>query len=67
MIACQAIESIQEDRLNNLLPKLMAKNNLGIWVVNKRGYNEVPIIIDLVDYYLAKGHKSNARRTRILG
>ena len=67
MLACQAIESTQQDPLNNLLPKLMAKNTLSTRVVNKRGYNEVPIIIDLVDYYLAKGHKSNARRTRILG
>lgn len=48
MRACQAIESIQEDRLNNLLPKLMAKNNLGIWVVNTRGYNEDSIIMTLL-------------------
>ena len=44
----KVIEAIQEDRLNNLLPQLMSKTNLDMWVIVTREYNEDPIITPLL-------------------
>ncbi len=38
------INEILSDRLNNLLPKLMTKNNIDCWVLITREYNEDPIV-----------------------
>jgi Xaa-Pro aminopeptidase len=38
------VNDILSDRLNNLLPSLMAKNNIDCWVLITREYNEDPIV-----------------------
>ncbi len=38
------IDEILADRLNNLLPQLMEKNGIDMWVMITREYNEDPII-----------------------
>jgi len=40
----QVIDEVLADRLNNLLPQLMEKNNIDMWVLITREYNEDPII-----------------------
>lgn len=57
----KVIEAIQEDRLNNLLPQLMSKTNLDMWVIVTREYNEDPIIKTLLPPTWL-----NARRRTIL-
>lgn len=38
------IDEVLADRLNNLLPSLMEKNKIDMWVIVSREYNEDPII-----------------------
>ena len=59
--SAKVIEAIQEDRLNNLLPQLMSKTNLDMWVIVTREYNEDPIIKTLLPPTWL-----NARRRTIL-
>lgn len=40
----KAIDEILAERLNNLLPKLMQKNMIDMWIVMSREYNEDPVI-----------------------
>lgn len=40
----QVIDEVLGYRLNNLLPQLMEKNNIDMWVMVTREYNEDPII-----------------------
>lgn len=55
------IESLQEDRLNNLLPRLMAERDLDLWVLITREYNEDPVVKTLLPPTWL-----NARRRTIL-
>ena len=55
------IEKIQKDRLDNLLPKLMSKNEIDMWIIITREYNEDPIIKTLLPPTWL-----NARRRTIL-
>jgi Xaa-Pro aminopeptidase len=55
------IEKIQKDRLNNLLPELMSKNGIDMWIIITREYNEDPIIKTLLPPTWL-----NARRRTIL-
>ena len=56
-----AIEAIQKDRLENLLPKLMKREKIDCWVIITREYNEDPIIKSLLPPTWL-----NARRRTIL-
>ena len=38
------IDEVLSDRLNNLLPLLMEKNGIDMWVLITREYNEDPIV-----------------------
>ncbi len=38
------IDEVLDERINNLLPKLMEKNKIDMWVIVSREYNEDPII-----------------------
>ena len=38
------IDEIQKDRLENLLPQLMKRHNIDMWVLITREYNEDPIV-----------------------
>ena len=38
------IDDVLTDRLNNLLPSLMEKNGIDMWVLITREYNEDPIV-----------------------
>ena len=38
------IDEVLSDRLNNLLPSLMEKNGIDMWVLITREYNEDPIV-----------------------
>ena len=40
----EVINEIQYDRLTNLLPNIMKKNNIDMWVIMTREYNEDPVI-----------------------
>ena len=55
------IEKIQKDRLDNLLPELMSKNGIDMWIIITREYNEDPIIKTLLPPTWL-----NARRRTIL-
>ena len=55
------IERIQKDRLDNLLPELMSKNGIDMWIIITREYNEDPIIKTLLPPTWL-----NARRRTIL-
>ena len=55
------IEKIQKDRLYNLLPELMSKNGIDMWIIITREYNEDPIIKTLLPPTWL-----NARRRTIL-
>ena len=57
----EIIDKIQKDRLDNLLPKLMSKSNIDIWVLIAREYNEDPVIKTLLPATWL-----NARRRTIL-
>ena len=56
-----AIEAIQEERLNELLPELMAQTDLDMWVLITREYNEDPVLKTLLPPTWL-----NARRRTIL-
>lgn len=55
------IDEILSDRLNNLLPTLMEKNQIDMWVIVSREYNEDPIIKTMLPSTWL-----NARRRTIL-
>ena len=55
------IEKIQKDRLDNILPELMSKNGIDMWIIITREYNEDPIIKTLLPPTWL-----NARRRTIL-
>ena len=57
----RAIEEIQKDRLENLLPQLMKREKIDCWVIITREYNEDPIIKSLLPPTWL-----NARRRTIL-
>ena len=40
----KAIDDILEDRLTNLLPQLMRRENIDMWVIISREYNEDPVM-----------------------
>lgn len=40
----RVIDEILTDRINNLLPQLMEKNKIDLWVVISREYNEDPVL-----------------------
>lgn len=42
------IEKIQKDRLDNLLPKLMSKNEIDMWIIITREYNEDGSVINVL-------------------
>jgi len=56
-----AIEALQEERLNTLIPKLMAERDLDLWVLITREYNEDPVVKTLLPPTWL-----NARRRTIL-
>ena len=55
------IDAIQKDRIQNLLPKLMQEQNLDLWVLITREYNEDPVVKTLLPPTWL-----NARRRTIL-
>ena len=55
------INKLQKDRFNNLLPKLMEKTGIDMWVLIAREYNEDPIIKTMLPPTWL-----NARRTTIV-
>ncbi len=55
------INKLQQERFNNLLPSLMEKTNIDMWVLITREYNEDPIIKTMLPPTWL-----NARRTTIL-
>ena len=42
------INEIQKDRIENLLPKLMEEQNIDLWVLITREYNEDPVVKTLL-------------------
>ena len=40
----KAVDAILEDRLTNLLPQLMRRENIDMWVIISREYNEDPVM-----------------------
>jgi Xaa-Pro aminopeptidase len=56
-----AVEALQEERLNILLPRLMAERDLDLWVLITREYNEDPVVKTLLPPTWL-----NARRRTIL-
>ena len=40
----KVIDEVLADRFNNLLPSLMEKNNIDMWVIISREYNEDPVL-----------------------
>lgn len=40
----KVMDEILAERLNNLLPQLMEKNNIDLWVIISREYNEDPVL-----------------------
>lgn len=40
----RVIDEVLAERLNNLLPQLMEKNNIDMWVIISREYNEDPVL-----------------------
>jgi len=55
------INKLQQERFNNLLPQLMAKTDIDMWVIIAREYNEDPIVKTMLPPTWL-----NARRTTIL-
>ena len=55
------IDTIQKERIQNLLPKLMEEQNLDLWVLITREYNEDPVVKTLLPPTWL-----NARRRTIL-
>src|SRR6187397_2482483 len=44
----KVIDDILEDRLRNILPKLMRREGIDMWIVISREYNEDPVIETLL-------------------
>ena len=40
----KVVDELLADRLNNLLPSLMEKNNIDLWILISREYNEDPVL-----------------------
>jgi Xaa-Pro aminopeptidase len=40
----RVVDEILADRINNLLPKLMERNNIDMWILISREYNEDPVL-----------------------
>ena len=57
----RVIDEILADRINNLLPRLMEKNNIDMWVIISREYNEDPVLRTMLPATWL-----NARRRTIL-
>ena len=57
----QLIDEIQKERIEKLLPKLMQEQNIDLWVLITREYNEDPVVKTLLPPTLL-----NARRRTIL-
>ncbi|TVZ51883.1 M24 family metallopeptidase [Dokdonia sp. Hel_I_53] len=57
----QVVDSILEDRFNNLLPILMDRSDIDMWVVISREYNEDPVLKTMLPSTWL-----NARRRTIL-
>ncbi len=57
----KAIDEVLADRLNNLLPTLMAQNGIDMWVMITREYNEDPVVKTMLPATWL-----NARRRTIL-
>ena len=57
----ELIEKIQKERIQNLLPKLMEEQDIDLWVLITREYNEDPVIKTLLPPTWL-----NARRRTIL-
>ena len=55
------IDQIQKDRIENLLPQLMEEQDIGLWVLITREYNEDPVVKTLLPPTWL-----NARRRTIL-
>ena len=55
------IEKIQKERIQNLLPKLMEEQDIDLWVLITREYNEDPVVKTLLPPTWL-----NARRRTIL-
>ena len=55
------IDAILEDRFNNLLPSLMDRSNIDMWIVISREYNEDPVLKTMLPATWL-----NARRRTIL-
>lgn len=55
------VDEILEDRFNNLLPKLMDRNDIDMWVIISREYNEDPVLKTMLPATWL-----NARRRTIL-
>ena len=55
------IDAIQKDRIQNLLPQLMEEQNLDLWVLITREYNEDPVMRTMLPATWL-----NARRRTIL-
>src|SRR5689334_18964085 len=57
----KVINDILNDRLSNLLPALMDKHNIDMWVIVSREYNEDPVLKTMLP-----AEWLNARRRTIL-
>ena len=57
----EIIEKIQKERIQNLLPKLMKEQDIDLWVLVTREYNEDPVVKTLLPPTWL-----NARRRTIL-
>src|SRR6478736_3827590 len=44
----KVIDDILEDRLRNILPKLMRREGIDMWIIISREYNEDPVIETLL-------------------
>ena len=57
----QVVDEILEDRLDNLLPKLMKREKIDMWILISREYNEDPVLKTMLPATWL-----NARRRTIL-
>ena len=57
----RVIDEILDDRFNNLLPQLMDKNEIDMWIIISREYNEDPVLKTMLPATWL-----NARRRTIL-
>ena len=47
------IDQIQKERIKKLLPKLMEEQDIDVWVMITREYNEDPIVKNLITSNMA--------------